>query len=191
MNSDVCVRVMMPSKERADFCIHSLVDGLLDVLQNRVEPKSGRYDRLTAMRKKQMEIISSYSGDLPKSFEPITDKCLATISDAINGMLKSLKVPNKPTFAPNGALTTAKKENNMTKAELIEVIAGETNLTKKAVGDVIVSFCSAISTADKTTLVGFGTFKQTTRAARTGRNPQTGAAIQIPEKTILTFKASK
>ena len=43
----------------------------------------------------------------------------------------------------------------------------------------------------KVTIIGFGTFSVKTRAARTGRNPQTGASVQIPEKQVLAFKASK
>lgn len=79
----------------------------------------------------------------------------------------------------------------MTKTELIDAIAEETGQSKKDTAATIAAFTKTIQAADKVTLVGFGTFKQTTRAARKGRNPQTGAEIQIAAKTSLTFKASK
>jgi len=79
----------------------------------------------------------------------------------------------------------------MTKAELVTAVAEKTGETQKVVGTVLKEVLDAIAKADKTTLVGFGTFKETTRKARVGRNPQTGATIQIAEKTTLTFKASK
>lgn len=79
----------------------------------------------------------------------------------------------------------------MTKAELIDVIAEKAEVTKKDAGAMIAAFCEAITGAEKTTLVGFGTFTYKTRAARTGRNPQTGKAIQIAESRALTFKAAK
>ena len=43
---------------------------------------------------------------------------------------------------------------------------------------------------ERVTLQGFGTFKRTTKAARTARNPQTNESVQVPEKTVITFKAS-
>lgn len=79
----------------------------------------------------------------------------------------------------------------MTKAELIDAIAEKTGQSKKDTAATIAAFTKTVQTAGKVTLVGFGTFKQTTRAARKGRNPQTGVEIQIPAKTGLTFKASK
>ena len=58
--------------------------------------------------------------------------------------------------------------------------------------EVVKAVCDAISKSTEPVIIkGFGTFKTVTRAARNGRNPQTGAVIAIPEKTALTFKASK
>lgn len=79
----------------------------------------------------------------------------------------------------------------MTKAELIDAIAAKTGLTKKDTAATLEAFTTTVKEVGNVTLVGFGTFKQTTRAARKGRNPQTGAEIQIAESTSLTFKASK
>lgn len=55
----------------------------------------------------------------------------------------------------------------------------------------IIEAIQIVAATESVILRGFGTFKQTTRAARKGRNPQTGAEIQIAAKTRLTFKASK
>jgi DNA-binding protein HU-beta len=83
----------------------------------------------------------------------------------------------------------------MKKAELIEKIAAETGMTKKdvtAVCDALVaSIADVMAAGDSIQLSGFGTFSSKVRAARTGRNPQTGAAIEIPESRLAAFSASK
>lgn len=79
----------------------------------------------------------------------------------------------------------------MTKAELVAAVAEKTGETKKAVAAVVEEVMVQIKGAKKVSLVGFGTFTMKKRAARMGRNPSTGEAIPIPEKTVLTFKASK
>lgn len=83
----------------------------------------------------------------------------------------------------------------MTKAELVAKIAEGAGLTKaqaeKALNTFIAETTSAIKADDKVTLVGFGTFSAFTRAARTGRNPQTGKEIQIPEKKSGKFTPGK
>jgi len=79
----------------------------------------------------------------------------------------------------------------MTKTDLIAAIAGVTGITKKDVGAVVNELTEIIQKSDKVQLVGFGTFERKTRAARTGRNPQTGAEIQIPESKYLAFKGAK
>ena len=60
---------------------------------------------------------------------------------------------------------------------------------KKAIDAVLGSIAEAVKGGDKVTLVGFGTFSVTERGARTGRNPQTGATIEIPAKKSIKFKA--
>lgn len=81
------------------------------------------------------------------------------------------------------------------KADIVAVVAQAMGTTKVAAADAVEAVVSAISTltetGDSLALRGFGTFKLKTRAARTGRNPQTGAAIDIPAKTALSFRASK
>ncbi|MHA4809223.1 HU family DNA-binding protein [Flavitalea flava] len=83
----------------------------------------------------------------------------------------------------------------MNKAELIEKIAADAEISKKDAGAALDSFTDTVTKAlkkgDKVTLVGFGTFSVSKRAARNGRNPQTGATIKIKAKKVAKFKAGK
>lgn len=83
----------------------------------------------------------------------------------------------------------------MTKKDLIDRIASDANIPKAAATDALGSFIDNISAAlgkgDSVTLVGFGTFSVSNRAARTGRNPKTGAPIQIKASKVPRFKAGK
>jgi DNA-binding protein HU-beta len=83
----------------------------------------------------------------------------------------------------------------MNKAELISAVADATKLTKTDIGAVLDSILGSIEKSlkkgDNVSLVGFGTWNKKHRAARTGRNPQTGAAIKIAAKNTVTFSAGK
>lgn len=83
----------------------------------------------------------------------------------------------------------------MTKNQLIEVLAKRANLTKRASSDAVESMIEIIrenlERGEKTVLSGFGTFLVRKRAARRGRNPQTGASLQIPGKKLPAFVAGK
>lgn len=83
----------------------------------------------------------------------------------------------------------------MTKAELIEKMAKDGNVSKADATRLLTSFVDsvtgALSKGDSVTLVGFGTFSVSNRAARKGRNPQTGAAINIAAAKVPRFKAGK
>ena len=83
----------------------------------------------------------------------------------------------------------------MNKAELIAKLADDAGITKTHANATLDSFISAITKTlkggGKVTLVGFGTFSVTKRAARNGRNPQTGAVIKIKAKKVAKFKAGK
>ena len=83
----------------------------------------------------------------------------------------------------------------MTKAELITAIAADTGLTKKSSAAAVDAFVDAVSGAlakgEKVQLVGFGSFDVKQKAARMGRNPQTGAAVKIPARKAPKFKAGK
>jgi DNA-binding protein HU-beta len=81
----------------------------------------------------------------------------------------------------------------MNKAELIDAIAAESGLSKADAKRALDGFVSATSGAlkkgDRISLVGFGSFSVSNRAARTGRNPQTGKEIKISAKNVVRFKA--
>ena len=81
----------------------------------------------------------------------------------------------------------------MNKSELVEGMASASGISKaaaeKALNGMLDSITSALSKGDKVTLVGFGTFSVADRAARTGRNPQTGKEIKIAARTVARFKA--
>jgi len=81
----------------------------------------------------------------------------------------------------------------MNKADLVNEIASKTGLTKNKANEVIDSLVgsiqNALSTGDRVTLVGFGTFETVTRKARKGRNPKNGQEIDIPSKKVARFKA--
>jgi DNA-binding protein HU-beta len=83
----------------------------------------------------------------------------------------------------------------MNKAELIDKIAKDAGVTKVQANEALDSFTTAVVGAlkkgDRVTLVGFGTFSVSERAARNGRNPQTGAVIKIKARKVPKFKAGK
>ena len=81
----------------------------------------------------------------------------------------------------------------MNKAELIEAIAAESGLSKadakRALDAFVSTTTAALKSGDRVALVGFGSFSTSERAARTGRNPQTGKEIKIAAKKVVKFKA--
>ena len=83
----------------------------------------------------------------------------------------------------------------MNKEELVQEISKKAKVTQKEAAEVLGSLVETIqktvSKGEKVTLVGFGTFEARKRAARTGRNPQTGKEIKIAAKTVPAFSAGK
>ncbi len=83
----------------------------------------------------------------------------------------------------------------MNKQELVAKVAQDANLTKRQAEDAVNAFVNAIKSSlangESVSLVGFGTFTVSERAARKGRNPQTGAEIQIPARKVPVFRAGK
>ncbi|MDD9338872.1 MULTISPECIES: nucleoid-associated protein HU-beta [Providencia] len=81
------------------------------------------------------------------------------------------------------------------KSQLIDQIASEANISKAAAGRVVDAFVATVtgtlSEGNEVALVGFGTFSVRERAARTGRNPQTGKEIQIAAAKVPAFRAGK
>ncbi len=83
----------------------------------------------------------------------------------------------------------------MNKSELVDAIASRASITKKDADNVLTAvvdtIMEAVSSGEKVTLVGFGTFEARQRQAREGRNPSTGKPIQIPATTVPAFSAGK
>lgn len=83
----------------------------------------------------------------------------------------------------------------MNKASLVDYMASKTGMTKKAAADALEAMVEAVMKSvkkgDSVTLTGFGTFKASSRKARNGRNPQTGATIKIPARTVPVFRPGK
>ena len=83
----------------------------------------------------------------------------------------------------------------MNKSELIAKIAEKAELSKKDAEKALNAFVDGVTEAlvagDKVVLVGFGSFETKKRAARKGKNPQTGAIIDIPASTVPSFKVGK
>ena len=85
--------------------------------------------------------------------------------------------------------------DKLSKQDVINSVADATGLTKKEAGDavdaVVNTIKNALAEGNSVGLIGFGSFEVKNRAARTGRNPQTGAELDIPEKKVPSFKAGK
>lgn len=83
----------------------------------------------------------------------------------------------------------------MNKGDLISSVAETAGITKAQAGEAVAAVFnnieSTLKSGDKAAFVGFGTFSTSRRAAREGRNPATGATIQIAAKTMIKFKAGK
>ena len=83
----------------------------------------------------------------------------------------------------------------MTKDEMIALMANESGISKKQAMDALQAFMggviSQLKNGEKVSFAGFGTFAVSDRKARTGRNPQTGAAIDIPATRVPVFRAGK
>jgi len=87
------------------------------------------------------------------------------------------------------------KERTVTKADLIEEVTRVTELPRKdselVVDTIFDSIIAALQTSDKIEIRGFGSFRTRQRRGRTGRNPKTGAKVEVPPKKIPFFKPSK
>lgn len=83
----------------------------------------------------------------------------------------------------------------MTKADLVDYVARQADLTNKAAREAVDTVFKAVTDTlkrgEKAVVTGFGTFSVRKRASRTGRNPQTGASIQIPARKTPGFTAGK
>ena len=87
------------------------------------------------------------------------------------------------------------KNDTVNKADVVQALSDKVNLPKtnceQVLNGLLETIGEQLAQGKSVTFVGFGTFKTTERAARTGRNPQTGETINIPEATVPSFKAGK
>jgi integration host factor subunit beta len=94
-----------------------------------------------------------------------------------------------------GSAALENKDHTMTKADLVEEVARATELPRKeseaAVEAIFDSIIAALQSDDKIEIRGFGSFRTRERRGRTGRNPKTGAKVEVPAKKIPFFKPSK
>jgi DNA-binding protein HU-beta len=99
---------------------------------------------------------------------------------------------HSPRIQPATTIITSTR-SHMNKSELIEITAKEADISKaaaeKALSAVMAAIVKAVSKGDSVTLVGFGSFKPSKRAARVGRNPQTGKELKIAATTVPRFTA--
>jgi len=115
------------------------------------------------------------------------DTPIGVFSKGVN--LSRLKFVNMITNQTN------KRNYNVNKTELIEYIAGKSDLSKaasaRALAAIIEAVKKTLKKGETVTLVGFGTFSASKRAARTGRNPRTGAPLKIKAAKVPRFKPGK
>lgn len=95
----------------------------------------------------------------------------------------------------NDKVQNKKRSFRMNKEELVQEVSKKAGVSQKEAAEVISAWVDTVqktvSKGKKVTLVGFGTFESRKRAARIGRNPQTGKEIKIPAKTVPAFSAGK
>jgi DNA-binding protein HU-beta len=143
-----------------------------------------------------------------RSHKPIcllASRLVGSHSEALRIELAVKKLPKHKKIQALQSLAVPSTHHNerlktMNKSELVEIIAAEADISKAAALTVLNSITGAVVKAvakgDTVTLVGFGTFKSSKRAARVGKNPQTGAELKIPATTVpkftvgATFKAA-
>lgn len=155
----------------------------VDLATRFADHQSGKGARYTRSHKPLRLLASAPVGTRPEALKaelavkrmPKDQKLLAVQSYALH-------IPHQP-----------ERSHVMNKSELIEAIAKSSELTKtdaeRALNATIETIVKAVAKGDTVTLVGFGTFKSSKRAARTGRNPATGAAIKIAASTVPRFTA--
>lgn len=162
----------------------SLYTGIaVDVAARLVAHQSGKGARYTRSHK-PLRLLASVP--------------VGTRSAALKAELAIKRLPKDKKLAAVQSLAShdspqPERSKHMNKSELIEAVAKNAELSKadaeKALNAVIATVVKAVAKGDSVTLVGFGTFKPVKRAARTGRNPATGAALKIAASTAPKFTA--
>jgi DNA-binding protein HU-beta len=148
------------------------------------------------------EHISGRGGRYTRSHTPVrlvASRAVGSRSRALRAELAIKRLPREKKILAVRSLEVMSVQSNqrshttMNKSELIDAVAKEADLSKaateKVLAAVIGAVVKAVAGGDTVTLVGFGTFKSSKRAARTGRNPQTGKEIKIAASTVPRFTA--
>jgi DNA-binding protein HU-beta len=117
------------------------------------------------------------------------NKTLHFSTNRVNSIDETLTIKSAPIYLCKETL----KPTIMNKAELIDAISAEAGLSKadakRALDSTIDVVSKSLKKGDRVALVGFGSFSISKRAARKGRNPQTGKEIKIAAKKVVKFKA--
>ncbi|TWO81903.1 hypothetical protein CBW56_00160 [Denitratisoma oestradiolicum] len=133
-----------------------------------------------------------------KPFRLLASALVGSRSDALKAEGAIKRLPKEKKLSAVEALAVQffhphERSFTMNKSELIEAVAKTAEITKadaeRALAATLGTIVKAVSKGDSVTLVGFGTFKSAKRAARTGRNPQTGKEIKIAATTVPRFTA--
>jgi DNA-binding protein HU-beta len=162
----------------------SLYTGItVDVAARLVAHQSGKGARYTRSHQLLRLLASAPAG---------TRSAALKAELAIKRLPRDKKLPAIQSLASQVS-PQPERSKHMNKSELIEAVAKNAELSKtdaeKALNAIITTVVKAVAKGDTVTLVGFGTFKSVKRAARTGRNPATGAALKIAASTSPKFTA--
>lgn len=162
----------------------------------------------TDVERRFNEHLSGKGGRYTRSHKPVcllASHPVGTKSQALRAELAIKSLPREEKLnavrssfsigkidAHHNSLNT-KRNQYMNKSELIEAVAKEADISKAAAEKVLsattAAIVKAVSKGDTVTLIGFGTFKSSKRAARIGRNPQTGKELKIAATTVPRFTA--
>lgn len=162
----------------------------------------------TDVERRFNEHLSGKGGRYTRSRKPIrllASRPVGTRSQALRAELAIKRLPKGKKLAALGASGqiegndadhhsfTTRRNYRMNKSELIAAIAKEADISKAAAENVLsattAAIVKAVSKGDSVALIGFGSFKSSKRAARTGRNPQTGKELKIAATTVPRFTA--
>jgi DNA-binding protein HU-beta len=127
----------------------------------------------------------------------VASRPIGSRSDALQAEIAIKRLPREKKIEAVGSLTSVsihqERHATMNKSELIEIAAKEADITKasaeKVLAAIIGAITKAVSKGDSVALIGFGSFKASKRAARTGVNPKTGEKLKIAATTVPRFTA--
>lgn len=155
----------------------------------------------TDVARRYLEHEAGKGARYTRSHKPLRLLASAPVGTRSQALKAELAIKRLPKEQKSGAVRSLAARTHheqdwppsMNKSELIEAIAKSAELTKadaeRALSAAVETVVKAVAKGDTVTLVGFGTFKSSKRAARTGRNPQTGKELKIAATTVPRFTA--